>query len=84
MSVTINLKFNVSDKIKRIVYCGANMTHGYGVPKTEFLEIQEIKIIAGSPINRMQKRIQYICYNENTGKFKTLDEKDIEEYVLDD
>lgn len=56
------------------------MTHGGSKPITEILEVQEIKIIGGTPISRNKKTIQYICYNERTSKFETLSERDIEEY----
>lgn len=77
MSCIIELKFNVGDKIKRVVQCGANMKHGRGTPKTEVLRIEEIKIISGSPINRNKKIVQYTCYNETNGNFYTLREDDI-------
>ena len=80
MSVMIELKYNVGDKIKRTFCYGANMTHGGSSPVTEVLQVQEIKIINGTPINRNKRVIQYICFNERTGKFEAFNERDIEEY----
>lgn len=80
MSVMIELKYNVGDKIKRTFCYGANTTHGGSSPITEVLSVQEIRIINGTPINRNKRIIQYICFNERIGKFETFDEKNIEEY----
>lgn len=80
MSVIVELKYNVGDKIKRTFCYGANTTHGGSSPITEILKIEEIKIINGSPINKNKRIIQYICFNERTGKFEAFNENDIEEY----
>lgn len=80
MPVMIELKYNVGDKIKRTFCYGANMTHGGSNPITEVLRVEEIRIINGTPINKNKRTIQYICFNERTGRFETFNESDIEEY----
>lgn len=82
MAVMIEIKFNIGDKIKRTVHCGASVSYGRGTSKTEILQVQEIKIISGSPINRNKRRIYYTCYNETRGIFTTLNEEDMDEYSL--
>lgn len=80
MAAVITVEFNIGDKIKRVVPCGANMTHGCGSPTIERLSVQEITIIAGTPINKNKTRFQYTCFNETKGRFETFDEDEIKEY----
>lgn len=78
----IVVKYDVGEKLIRQVSCGGSVSFCSGIPKKHIIQILEINIAMGNSFNNHQRKISYLCFNETTGKYETLSDKDIDEWQV--
>lgn len=73
----IELKYDVGTKLIRTKYPWANVSTGGTKPIEQRLTVEKIEIENGGIMSRQKRRITYVCFNEDTGKFENISEDDI-------
>ena len=77
----IEVKYDVGTKLIRTKYPWANVSTGSAKPIEQKLIIEKIEIENGGIMSRQKRRITYMCFNEDTGKFENISEDDMNEHI---
>lgn len=75
--MTIEIKYNVGDKIKRPRNCFATTSHS-GSNSEQILRVERIIIERGNAFNSWKTKFSYECQDERTGNFVTLSDDEID------
>ena len=77
ISMTIEIKYNVGDKIKRPRNCFATTSHS-GSSSEQILRVERIIIERRNAFNGWKTKFSYECQDERTGNFVTLSDDEID------
>lgn len=77
----IDVKYDVGTKLVRTKHPWANVSTGSAKPIEQKLTVEKIEIENGGIMSRQKRRITYVCFNEDTGKFENISEDDMNEHI---